>query len=777
MGEAIYDDLVGPDRPVRVYAPVGPHETLLAYLVRRLLENGANSSFVNQVVDETIPLDVLLADPVAAVRASGGPPHPGLVRPPDLFPDRANSRGFDLASEAALAEFGSAVVGPGDHVMAGLADDGGQPVRNPADPTDIVGHVAETRPEAVAGAVRRARDARPGWSSLPAVDRARRLDLWADALESDRLAMYSLLMREAGKTARNAVGEVREAVDFCRYYAAQIREAAPESRPLGVVACISPWNFPLAIFTGQVAAALAAGNTVLAKPAEQTPLVAARAVRLAHASGIAPDAIQLLPGPGETVGAVLVADAAVAGVVFTGSTAVAKAIERTLAGRAGDPVLIAETGGLNAMIVDSSALPEQVVVDVLESAFDSAGQRCSALRILCLQEEIADHLLSMLEGAVRELRVGSPLDLSTDIGPVIDAEARAALESHLDRMRAEGFRVVQPAQLAATTRGTFVSPALVEIPSLDAVTREVFGPILHVLRFRAEAIPELVAKLNATGYGLTHGLHTRIDETIDAVTGAVRAGNVYVNRNIVGAVVGSQPFGGEGLSGTGPKAGGPLYLPRLMRGAAPSLPIRNGEPPPALAALRSWAEQAPGIDAAERSALGLVLDEMIAAPVAIGEPVTLPGPTGELNTWTLHPRGTVACRAANVAGLVAQAAAALAVANGVILPATDAGRGVLAVLPPRSGRIGQAGQAGQAEADEAAPGPDAILADLPSDEVVSLRTGLAAREGAIVPIIVPEGPFRYPLWRLVTERTLSVNTAAAGGNAALLALSEGQASA
>ncbi len=777
MGETIYDQLVGLPGvgvPVRVYAPVGRHQTLLAYLVRRLLENGANSSFVNQIVDETIPLDSLVADPVAQVRREGGSPHPGLPAPRDLFPGRRNSRGLDLASEGALSELGAALATDLrlDRTTAPTGADGAPGeralVRNPADRSDVVGTAIDATEQDVRDAIAVAAAAAPSWSSLPAERRAGLIEAWGEALEADRFGLYGLMMREAGKTARNAVAELREAVDFCRYYAAEARAGLREARAVGPVACISPWNFPLAIFTGQVAAALVAGNTVLAKPAEQTPLTAAQAVRLAHAAGIPPDALQLLLGPGDTVGAALVSDPRIMGVVFTGSTTVAKGIERALAPRADDPVLIAETGGINAMIVDSSALPEQVVADVVESAFDSAGQRCSALRLLCLQEEVAGPILTMVEGAMCELRLGSPLDLATDVGPVIDADAKAALDRHVAEMTAQGFRVVQAPAGPATGRGAFVTPALIEIPSVELLAGEVFGPILHVVRFRSEELPELVSRINASGYGLTHGVHSRIDETIELVTRTVRAGNIYVNRNIVGAVVGSQPFGGEGLSGTGPKAGGPFYLHRLVRGSGPTWPApADATESPGLAAIRRFIVREPGFDEDSRAAL-LAGFEAYATLPAIGQPQSLPGPTGEADTLTFHPRGAVACLADGLAALTAQAVAALATGNVALLPGNKAGRHIVAALPADSARLA---------ADPAGEAVDAVLAELSADRLVALRIRVAERPGAIVAVIAPDGPFRYPAWRLLAERSISINTAAAGGDAALLALGDVGASA
>ncbi|OYV34798.1 MAG: delta-1-pyrroline-5-carboxylate dehydrogenase, partial [Rhodospirillales bacterium 20-64-7] len=540
MGEALYEEVVGAnrmDRPCRIYAPVGGHETLLAYLVRRLLENGANSSFVNRIADPAVSLDSLLEDPVeAALRLTPiGRPHDGILRPPALYGARLNSAGLDLANEAVLRELAEALR-----------------TAPPADPAPATADAA-----AIFGAFEAAEAA----ASWPAEARIAALLAAADALEANRPALLRLLVEEAGKTIPNAIGEVREAVDFCRYYAEQIADWQNDRhQPLGVVVCISPWNFPLAIFLGQVAAALAAGNAVLAKPAEETPRIAGFAVRLLHAAGVPAGRLALIAGEGET-GAALVADPRTQGVVFTGSTAVARMIQRSLSERTGPaqkPVpLIAETGGLNAMIVDSSALPEQVVADALYSAFDSAGQRCSALRLLCVQEDAAPRLLPMLREAMAELVVGAPDRLATDIGPVITAAAARDILAHIARLRAAGFAVTQgatPADQAEQQR--FVPPTLIEIPSLDQLTREVFGPVLHVVTFRRTGLDALVARINAAGYGLTFGLHTRIDETIERVTGRIHAGNIYVNRNIVGAVVGVQPFGGEGLSGTGPKAGG-----------------------------------------------------------------------------------------------------------------------------------------------------------------------------------------------------------------------------
>ena len=583
MGETLYDKVVGTQNmglSCRIYAPVGTHETLLAYLVRRLLENGANSSFVNQIVDPEVPLERLLEDPVTAAKTFGGTPHPRVPLPSNLYPDRRNSRGVDVTDELALASLEGALNAAGNESWrAGpMLGDGKEqfvlgflgslkqwpaaaPVANPADTGVTVGTVAEAAAEHIERALAFAQEEQ-AWRAAPAGERAAILERAADLLEENAARFIYLAVREAGKTIPNAIGEVREAADFCRYYALRARVDQLEA-PLGTVACISPWNFPLAIFTGQVAAALAAGNAVLAKPAEQTPLIAAEAVRLLRAAGVPAPALQLLPGAGETVGAGLIGDARLQGVVFTGSTEVAEIIHRTLAARGNVP-LIAETGGQNAMIVDSSALPEQVIADVLSSAFDSAGQRCSALRVLFLQEEIAERMLEMLRGAMRELVIGNPALLATDIGPIIDAPAKRGLEAHIAQMEKDA-KLVAKAPLAEGANGHFLAPIAFEIGSICDLKREVFGPVLHVVRYRSDELARVVDEINATGYGLTLGIHSRLDSTIDFIVDRAQVGNIYVNRNLIGAVVGVQPFGGERKSGTGPKAGGPLYLRALVR--------------------------------------------------------------------------------------------------------------------------------------------------------------------------------------------------------------------
>ncbi len=762
MGEPLYEEVVGPnrlDRPCRIYAPVGTHETLLAYLVRRLLENGANSSFVNRIQDPAVPAAALAADPVAQVAAAQpfGAPHDRIALPRDLFaPVRANSAGVDLSSEQALAALAAALyAAPARQWQAGPAAAGGttpQAVRNPADHTDLVGHVAEATDDQVDAALAAALAAAPGWQATPARERAACLLRAADLLEARMPVLLGLIVREAGKSVSNAVAEVREAVDFLRYYATEAAGFGAGHVPLGPVTCISPWNFPLAIFTGQVAAALAAGNTVLAKPAEETPLVAAQAVALLHEAGVPGRVLQLLPGQG-AVGARLVADARTRGVVFTGSADVARLIQRALARRLnpdGSPVpLIAETGGQNAMVVDSSALAEQVVADVLVSAFDSAGQRCSALRVLCLQDDIADRTLAMLRGALAELAVGNPDRLSTDIGPVITAAARDGIEAHVRAMHNAGHVVHRLPLPPACAAGSFVAPTIVEIPAMAALEREVFGPVLHVLRYRGDALETLMAEINASGYGLTFGVHTRIDETIARVTAQAGAGNIYVNRNLIGAVVGLQPFGGHGLSGTGPKAGGPLYLRRLLAREPTRAVRRRGRAPAGAEQWAQWIERAGKADAAARFRADL-------ADTEAGIAQELPGPVGERNEYSMQARGTVLCIAPDADELLRQIGAAVATGNRAAV-AEAAWHG----LPPPPEWV-------EIVADGHGHEAAAVLFSGSDAELVAFGRAVSDWGGPIRSIYTAQPDGRYPLHWLVRERSVSTNTTAAGGNAHLM---------
>jgi len=590
MGDALYQAVraSGASAPVacRVYAPVGGHRDLLPYLVRRLLENGANTSFVNRIGDPQVAIDDLVADPLARARSWDFAPATRIPLPADIFaPERRNSAGVSLADQPAMAAFDATIAQSADRQWTATASDAdasaSQRARDVVEPTDRrrkIGSVVDAEWSSVDRALATLVDGQRDWDARPAHERAAVLDRAADLLEGDLAEWVALLAREAGKTRAAAIAEVREAADFCRYYAAQARQrfgeplALPsptgESNTLalrgrGVFACISPWNFPLAIFTGQVAAALAAGNAVVAKPAEQTVLIASKAISTLHAAGVPAAALALAPGPGESIGARLCADSRVAGVAFTGSTAVGSAIAQALAARTPIVPLIAETGGQNAMIVDSSALAEQVVADVVQSGFDSAGQRCSALRVLCLQEDIAPRVIEMIAGTMDELVIGDPCDLATDVGPVIDAAARTALEAHIANMQSAGLVRHRVALPPACAFGHFVAPTLIVLDRIDRLTQEVFGPVVHVVTWRADELDALIDHINAFGYGLTLGIHSRVDATIDRIVARVRVGNVYVNRNMIGAVVGMQPFGGEGLSGTGPKAGGPNYLPRF----------------------------------------------------------------------------------------------------------------------------------------------------------------------------------------------------------------------
>lgn len=785
MGEPLYDQIVGQaerHRMVRIYAPVGSHETLLAYLVRRLLENGANTSFVNRIVDERVPVEELIADPVEQAAPLAGAPHPKIPLPAELFGTlRANSEGHDLASETVRERIATALAAScetafraGPTLAVEAAEAIVQPVCNPADHRDVVGHVAEATAADVAQALLAAHAVASEWGATPAAVRSDALERAAELFERDADILLALTVREAGKSWGNAVAELREAVDFLRYYAQQARGFDPATHvPLGPVLCISPWNFPLAIFTGQVAAALAAGNSVLAKPAEQTPLIAAFAVRLLHEAGVPVAAAQLLPGRGETVGAALVADARVRGVMFTGSTEVAALINRTLAARGGNVPLIAETGGQNAMIVDSTALPEQVVGDVLASAFDSAGQRCSALRVLCLQEDIADGVLHMLQGALTELRLGNPADVRIDIGPVIDAEARDGLQSHVAAMQHKGARVTQLTLPAECAHGTFVAPTIIEIGALSELGREQFGPILHVLRYRAADLDSLIDAINASGYGLTMGVHTRIDETVERVAARAHVGNLYVNRNVIGAVVGVQPFGGEGLSGTGPKAGGPLYLHRLLaRTSGPRLhngavSVTEGDETrsadQAFAAFLSWLDGA-GRALLEGDELAVLRDRADAcrARRISGLRVALPGPTGEDDSLRFTARGTIAGVADTATAVLHQLMAALASGNHLVVAEGHAARVVVASLPaPLRSHVTVDAAWFERELG-------AVLFEGSEADADALRVRVASRPGPILQLLQPTPD--YDLSRLVHERTLSINTAAAGGNASLMAM-------
>ena len=714
MGERLHD-IVLAERGTRcrIYAPVGAHRDLLAYLVRRLLENGANSSFVHQIVDEDVPPEAIATDPFEALEKAAPPA--GLKTPAALFgADRRNSRGFDLTDTETLAFIEKSRDGAlSDATPLVAFDDASGVTRTIAAPSNgqPIAHVTE----ADAATVDRAIAAAKVWDA-PVAERARVLCAASDLYEDAFGPFFRALAKEAGKTLPDAVGELREAVDFLRYYASEAERI--DAAPRGVFTAISPWNFPLAIFTGQIAAALAAGNAVLAKPAEQTPVVAAMAVRLLHQAGVPKSALQLLPGDGATVGAALTSDARISGVVFTGSTETAKIIQRAMAeNMAPGAPLIAETGGQNAMVVDSTALPEQAVRDIIASAFQSAGQRCSALRCLYLQDDIAEPMLRMIKGAMNELGVGDPWHLSTDVGPVIDAEAQGTILRHIAKA-AETGRVLH--QATAPDTGVFVPPTLIRVDSIRTLEREVFGPVLHVATFDGDDLPGVMADINATGYGLTFGLHTRIDTRVQDFADGIDAGNLYVNRNQIGAIVGSQPFGGEGLSGTGPKAGGPHYLARFCQ------PMAAPDTSP-------WTTKA-------------TVEDVQKAIDALDQPghiqqTGLPGPTGEANTLRTVPRAPVLCLGPGEAAAKQQAAHVEAL-GGQAVAATGH-------LPP--------------EALTTLTGFSAAL--WWGDEADAFARALAMRDGPILPLVthMPDAA------HVLLERHLCVDTTAAGGNAALLA--------
>ncbi len=758
--------------PVRVYAPVGEHRDLLAYLVRRLLENGANSSFVHQLADESVAAEVLLASPLARIEGEA------LPLPRDLYgPSRPNSRGVDLACLAERA--------PLEAALSQVS----------------VGPVAEAGADEIDGAMARLARGFAGWNATPAAARAAVLRRAADTLEAQLPGFCALLVAEAHKTLGDCVAEVREAVDFLRFYAGEA-ERRPPASGCGVFVCISPWNFPLAIFAGQVAAALAAGNAVAAKPAEQTPFVALRCVELLHRAGVPADALALLHGAGEVVGARLVADARTAGVCFTGSTPVAQAIHRSLAARAGPPVpLIAETGGLNAMVVDSTALPEQVIDAVVQSAFRSTGQRCSALRLLCVHESIADSLLEMLAGAMAELTLGDARLLATDVAPVIDAEAHAHLVRHIERLRDSAKTIAEtPATRRDDGARNAVAPIAFEIARIGDMGQEIFGPVLHVVRWGGE-VDAVVDQINALGYGLTLGVQSRIDSRAERIAERARIGNVYINRNMIGAVVGVQPFGGEGLSGTGPKAGGPNYLdrfvvlpeaaepaaaarPRPAAGASASLPLPHAALAPLEAGFARWsarplAERMQAVRRASgqgpRAQAATAIAQLAEAAPGLLADRALPGPTGESNTLRLHPRGVFALLAEGAAEFdtrVALAGAMLA-GNAVALVGAATGAALREAFVAAGGEAEALAvyAADQAAAVLAAPGLAGVaVLDANPEAARNAAQALARRDGAILPLIERAEALRPDrLWRWCSEQTVTVNTAAAGGNAELLA--------
>lgn len=738
MGEAMHKIVMGDaGTRCRIYAPVGAHEDLLAYLVRRLLENGANSSFVNQIVDEDVAPETIAADPFTEWEAERGENNPSIVKPSDIYqPERPNSKGWDLRSREDLAIIEKARAPFLEHqwdvvpLMAVDAAPGdAEPVKNPAKPDDIVGHVRPAAADDVTAAIAAATN----WADTPGSERARILNRAADLYEENFGEIFAALAREAGKSLMDAVAEIREAVDFLRFYASEI-ERLDDAEARGIFACISPWNFPLAIFTGQISAALAAGNGVLAKPAEQTAIMASIGVRLMHEAGVPRNVLQLLPGDGPTVGSALSSDERIDGMCFTGSTATAQRINRAMARSASpDAPLIAETGGLNAMIVDSTALPEQAVRDIVMSAFQSAGQRCSALRVLYIQEDVAGSFLKMLYGAIDELALGDPWDHSIDVGPVIDAAARDKIADYVDQAANEG-RLMK--RVKAPKSGTFIAPSVIKVNGIGDMAEEIFGPVLHVATYKAEEIDKVISDVNASGYGLTFGLHTRIDDRVQHVTANLNVGNIYINRNQIGAVVGSQPFGGEGMSGTGPKAGGPQYVRQFTRR------------PSAVADGNAVGEVVSAAD------IQATLDKL--ATTARPQPIAaedLPGPTGESNRLSTYGRGVVLCLGPTAEAAATQAASAQSV-----------GCRTLEVAPGASGENTISGILNPATLSEL-NGFDAVVLWSDGDDARAVRIALSDRDGPILPLITAADVAA----QCIKERHICIDTTAAGGNASLLA--------
>ena len=737
MGESLHRQVLHSEKTrCRIYAPVGEHVDLLAYLVRRLLENGANSSFVNQIVDTTLAARDIAVNPFEHCSLKSAGESVAFSQPQELYsPERGNSKGFDLGDEVTLqALHASRDAYRRTHwsaapLMVDSSDNRAQvEIYNPSNPDERVGQVVYASVRDVDSAFANAEN----WSSVNVAERARVLVQASHLYEERYGELFALLAREAGKTLMDAVAELREAVDFLRYYAAQ-SEAMGDQDPRGVVVCISPWNFPLAIFTGQIAAALATGNSVIAKPAESTSLVAALAVELLHEAGVPKAALQLLPGLGVDIGARIVSDTRVSAVCFTGSTATAQSIHRSMAEHASpDASLIAETGGLNAMIIDSTALPQQAVDAIVASAFQSAGQRCSACRMLYVQSDVAETVLKMLIGAMDQLQVGEPWYHKSDVGPIISAEAQEHLVNYVEAMASAGAVIKR---LSVPSVGYFVGPTLVRVNGIADLQEEMFGPVLHVATYEAHELDQVIDDINQRGYGLTFGLHTRIDDRVEAITTRIRAGNLYINRNQVGAVVGTQPFGGEGLSGTGPKAGGPDYLKSFVR---PN-PADKGEP-----------------------ATGDTIDgELVQAALNVAPPVStrtissmeMPGPTGESNKLSLFPRGLILCLGSSLAG--AREQADIARSTGCI---------ALVVCP---------GATAEGELDGWLPrdmlsqlaGFSAVALWSTDDDLKAAKMALSRRNGEIIPLVTEQNLYE----RCLIERHVCIDTTASGGNASLLA--------
>jgi RHH-type proline utilization regulon transcriptional repressor/proline dehydrogenase/delta 1-pyrroline-5-carboxylate dehydrogenase len=824
MGDSLYDQIVTIENiQCRIYAPVGEHEDLLAYLVRRLLENGANSSFVNAIVDDTRPVESLLEDPVERTQRLKHKYNEQIQKPLKLYgKERDNSKGIDLTDinqitplKASLDSWLEEYLLTEEQVPQDC-----HAVRNPADHSEIIGFHRYDTPEQMKAKLTSAHNTFASWSQVTISERADLLRRTADILERHMDELIGLCIKEAGKVTKDGVDEVREAVDFCRYYAARAEELSEDDRlaPRGVVLCISPWNFPLAIFLGQVAAAIVTGNTVIAKPAEQTSLIALRALELMEYVGMPTGVVHAIVAPGPEVGAILLPDERIKAVIFTGSTLTANIIATTLAQRAGEQVpLIAETGGQNCMIVDSTALPEQVVDDVIASGFQSAGQRCSALRVLFLQEEIADNVIEMLVGALQELTIGDPAYLATDIGPVIDQKALSNLQAHAEDMKQKASLLYECK--LPENKGTFFAPKLYLIDDIAILEHEVFGPCVHIVKFKAKDLEKSVEQINATGFGLTMGIHTRIEMRAVQLIKLSRAGNVYINRNMIGAIVGVQPFGGRGLSGTGPKAGGPHYLSRLMLEKATPRPALDNDQDidKALVSDYTSTQQASEIMQhavesenewrlseinsrisavrqllATLSAVGIVeeladdLDSTLAAARSqlisierhLKKPTVLPGPTGESNVLYLEPRGILVCFADKDVDFeywTLSIVTALATGNVVIsvvselfyAEALEFRQQFIATGAPAG--VFQVAKLQHLEALLSEDKLAGVVIDSQSERSTYMVEKLAQRSGAILPVITAEYN-DHLIQRLLTEKTVSIDITASGGNTSLMTL-------
>lgn len=826
MGDSLYDQIVSQENiQCRIYAPVGEHEDLLAYLVRRLLENGANSSFVNAIVDETRPVESLLEDPVEKTQRLKHKYNDQIQMPIALYGnERDNAKGLDITDINQITPLKESIDRWFEqHLLSeDQVPEGCHAVRNPANLKEIIGFHRFDSEQQMADKLTKAHDAFESWSETPMSERADLLRRTADILERHMDELIALCIKEAGKVTSDGIDEVREAVDFCRYYAAKAEELAKDDRlaPRGVVLCISPWNFPLAIFLGQVAAAIVTGNTVIAKPAEQTSLIALRALELMEYVGLPAGVIQAVIAKGPDVGKILLPDERIKAVMFTGSTVTGNVIAAALAERGGEQVpLIAETGGQNCMIVDSTALPEQVVDDVIASGFQSAGQRCSALRVLFLQEEIADTVTEMLIGALHELSVGDPGYLATDIGPVIDQKALDNLQAHAQDMQDKG-KLLYECKLPEND-GTFFAPKLYQIDDISVLEREVFGPCVHIVRFKAKELEQTVEKINGTGFGLTMGIHTRIDVRAMELIKLSRAGNVYVNRNMIGAIVGVQPFGGRGLSGTGPKAGGPNYLTRLMlekstpRAASELSPdadkafasdeeaqkqasqfMQNArkteqqwrltELNTRVSSVRQLLATIAKVDIVEEladdlnAALAAARSQLMSIEKRLKKPKALPGPTGESNMLYLEPRGIVVCFAAKDVTFeywMLSIVTALATGNVVISVVSELfyaeaiefrDRFIATGAPAEVFQIAKLHHLDALLAEDDLAG---VVIDSESHRSSYMVQKLAQRTGAILPVITAEY-YDNLIQRLLTEKTVSIDTTASGGNTSLMTLVE-----